>query len=71
MKGAGARALKKQMAKMEAAGGGAKMGRKKAVHSNKGEFLDRKKQRFEMSMSNSMSDGDFEDKKVDVLNPKF
>ena len=35
--------------------------RTKAVHQNKTEGLDRRRQRAEMSLSGSMSDGDFED----------
>lgn len=42
----GAKMLKKQLAKE---GGKSKARSKAAVFDNKGEFLDRKKQRFEMS----------------------
>ena len=45
--------------------------RKKAVHANKTEGLDRRRQRAEMSLSVDMSDGDFEDKKLDEKNPLF
>ena len=45
--------------------------RKKALHANKTEGLDRRRQRAEMSLSVSYDDGDFEDKKLDERNPLF
>jgi len=43
------------------------------VHGNKGEFLDRKKQRFEMTQSSLMNDGDFDEKLEDDVdeNPEL
>ena len=47
--------------------------RTKAVHQNKTEGLDRRRQRAEMSLSGSMSDGDFEDQRAEdqKRNPLF
>lgn len=47
--------------------------RTKAVHQNKTEGLDRRRQRAEMSLSGSMSDGDFEDQQAEdqKRNPLF
>jgi len=45
--------------------------RKAKAQGNKEEFLDRKKQRFELSMSASINDDDFEENADDDENPVF
>ena len=61
--------LKKQMAKEAEK---KEITRKKGtIHGNKGEYLDRKKQRFELTQSSMMGDADFDEPDDDEDNPKF
>ena len=65
----GAKMLKKQMAKEAEK---KEITRKKGtIHGNKGEYLDRKKQRFELTQSSMMGDADFDEPDDDEDNPKF
>ena len=64
----GAKMLKKQLAKE---GGKSKARSKAAVFDNKGEFLDRKKQRFEMSQSQHINTEDFDAPVILKTNPEF
>ena len=54
----GAKKLQKAIKKKQEEA--AKKGAKGTVHANAGEFLDRKKQKFDMSQSSMQVDGDFE-----------
>lgn len=63
---AGAKMLKKQMEK-ERAKEKAAQRTKGTVHVNKGEFLDRNKQKFELTQSSMMADGDFEEPKEEAV----
>ena len=55
----GAKRLAKEKAKQKAADE-AKKGAKGTIHANAGDYLDRKKQKFDMSQSSMQVDGDFE-----------
>ena len=66
----GAKMLQKQVEKEKAKK--EKMRLKGVVHGNKGEFLDRKKQRFELTGSSVMNEADFDDAKEKIdENPIF
>ena len=67
----GAKKLAKAIAKQKKERAGEKAG-KGTAHANAGEFLDRKKQKFDMSQSSMRVDGDFEsEEEGEVVNPTF
>ena len=45
--------------------------KKGTIHGNKGEYLDRKKQRFELTQSSMMGEADFEEEDDALDNPEF
>ncbi len=61
----GAKMLKKQIEKEQAAK--AAVRKKGTVHGNRNEFLDRDAQKFDLTQSSMMADGDFEDKIEDEV----
>lgn len=67
----GAKRLAKEKAKQKAEDEARKMGKGK-IHANAGDYLDRKKQKFDMSQSSMQVDGDFElEDDEEEVNQKF
>ena len=66
---AGARQIKKQLAKKKAEGPDMRV--KSSQFANKGEFLDRKKQRFEMHQTKDFELYDFGKDDKQEMNPAF
>jgi hypothetical protein len=67
----GAKMLKKQIAKELAKKDAVRL--KGTIHKNQGEYMDRDAQKFDITQSSMMADGDFEDNKevVEDKDPEF
>ena len=61
--------LQKQIEKEKKKNAAAETRKKGTVHANKGEFIDRKKQRFDISATSMLQDGDFDFGAADAVDP--